>query len=188
MLGCSNQAMKKKLDLNYVEGYMSMIKDFKVWSDQHAPSVIKPVLSYALDWLAPELLGTGFTIKNTSEESVQAKIPFQKSNCDFHNQIHTGLVVNGALEVISTFISRHWAKNLWEVKSQHIQLSKNLKWNKDLELTYSCSEEETDKFILALQKNDHVTFEGTVLVSVKNSGQSDSIHLKLNISKLKLLS
>lgn len=169
--------------MNYVE----KIRDFKVWSDLHTPALLKPALSYALDWLAPELLGTGFSIKEASDESIKAKIPFHKSNCDFHNQIHAGLVVNAALEVISAYISQHWAKNLWEIKSYQIELSKNLKWNKDLELNFACSEQDMDKLILSLQKNDQVTFEGTVFIAMKNSSQSDSIKLKLNIIKLKLL-
>lgn len=183
MLVCSNQAMKKKLDLNYVE----KIKDFKVWSDLHTPALLKPALSYALDWLAPELLGTGFTIKEINDENLKAKIPFQKTNCDFHHQIHAGLVINAALEMISTFIGRHWAKNLWELKSYQIEITKNLKWNKDIELSFSCNEKDTDKLILELQKNDHVTFDGTVLVGLKNSTATDTVKFKLNIVKLKLL-
>jgi hypothetical protein len=187
MLVSGNQAMKKKLVGNLQANYVEKIRDFKVWSDLHTPALLKPALSYALDWLSPELLGTGFVITEASDESVSAKVPYQRTNCDFHNQIHAGLVVNAALEVISTFISKHWAKNLWEIKSYQLEVSKNLKWDKDLVLQFSCSEQDMDKFILSLQKNDQVAFEGTVFIATKNSSQSDSVKLKLNIIKLKLL-
>lgn len=187
MLGFRNQAMKKKLVGNFQLNYVDKIRDFKVWSDLHTPAILKPALSYALDWLAPELLGTGFSITEASDESVKAKIPYQSTNCDFHNQIHAGLVVNAGLEVISTYIAKHWAKNLWEIKSYQIELNKNIKWDKDLMLQFTCSEDDMDKLILSLQKNDHVTFEGTVFIAVKKSSQSDSLKLKLNITKLKLL-
>lgn len=183
MLACGKQVMKKKLDLNYVE----KIKDFKIWSDLHSPKILKPALSYALDWLSPELLGTGFKLQQVTDDKIKAKIPFSKANCDFYHQIHAGLVVNAGLELLTSFISKHWAKNLWEIQSYDIQLSKRVKWNKDLELSFACSSEDTDRLILDLQKNDHVTFEGTVFISVKNSNQSDTIKLKLNIVKLKLL-
>ncbi len=190
MLGLRNQAMKKKLvgKLPLIQSsYVDKIRDFKVWSDLHTPALLKPALSYALDWLAPELLGTGFSITEAGDESITAKIPYQRTNCDFHNQIHAGLVVNAGLEVISTYIAKHWAKNLWEIKSYQLELNKNIKWDKDLMLQFTCSENDMDKLILSLQKNDHVTFEGTVFIAVKNSSQSDSLKLKLNITKLKLL-
>ncbi len=190
MLGLRNQAMKKKLvgKLPLIQSsYVDKIRDFKVWSDLHTPALLKPALSYALDWLAPELLGTGFSITEAGDESITAKIPYQRTNCDFHNQIHAGLVVNAGLEVISTYIAKHWAKNLWEIKSYQLELNKNIKWDKDLMLQFTCSENDMDKLILSLQKNDHVIFEGTVFIAVKNSSQSDSLKLKLNITKLKLL-
>jgi len=190
MLGFRNQAMKKKLvgNLPLIQSsYVDKIRDFKVWSDLHTPALLKPALSYALDWLAPELLGTGFTITEAGDESITAKIPYQRTNCDFHNQIHAGLVVNAGLEVISTYIAKHWAKNLWEIKNYQLELNKNIKWDKDLLLQFTCSEGDMDKLILSLQKNDHVIFEGTVFIAVKNSSQSDSLKLKLNITKLKLL-
>lgn len=190
MLGLRNQAMKKKLvgKLPLIQSsYVDKIRDFKVWSDLHTPALLKPALSYALDWLAPELLGTGFSITEAGDESITAKIPYQRTNCDFHNQIHAGLVVNAGLEVISTYIAKHWAKNLWEIKSYQLELNKNIKWDRDLMLQFTCSENDMDKLILSLQKNDHVIFEGTVFIAVKNSSQSDSLKLKLNITKLKLL-
>ncbi len=187
MLVSGNQAMKKKLVGNLQANYVDKIRDFKVWSDLHTPALLKPALSYALDWLSPELLGTGFVITEAGDESIKAKVPFHKTNCDFHHQIHAGLVVNAGLEVISTYIAKHWAKNLWEIKSYQIELNKNLKWDKDLNLQFSCSEQDMDKLILSLQKNDQVSFEGTVFISMKNSNQSDSLKLKLNIIKLKLL-
>lgn len=187
MLVSGNQAMKKKLVGNLQANYVDKIRDFKVWSDLHTPALLKPALSYALEWLSPELLGTGFVITEVNDECVKAKVPYQRANCDFHGQIHAGLVVNAALEVISTFISKHWAKNLWEIKNYQLELSKNLKWDKDLALQFSCSEQDMDKFILSLQKNDQVAFEGTVFIAMKNSSQSDSVKLKLNIIKLKLL-
>jgi hypothetical protein len=191
MLGSGNQAMKKKLVGNLQANYVDKIRDFKVWSDLHTPALLKPLvkpaLSYALDWLSPELLGTGFVINEASDESIKATVPFNKSNCDFHNQIHAGLAVNAGLEVMSTYIAKHWAKNLWEIKSYQIELNKKLKWDNDLSLQFSCSEEDMDKLILSLQKNDQVSFEGTVFISIKNSTQSDSVKLKLNIIKLKLL-
>lgn len=187
MLVSSNQAMKKKLVENLQVNYVDKIRDFKLWSNLHAPTLLRPALSYALDWLAPELLGTGFSITATGEENMTAKIPYQATNCDFHNQIHAGLVVNAGLEMISTYISKHWAKNLWEINSYQIQLNKNARWDKDLHLQFNCSEEDIDKLILSLQKNDQVAFEGTVHIATKNSNHSDSLKLKLNIIKLKLL-
>ena len=187
MLVSGNQAMKKKLVENLQLNYVDKIRDFKVWSDLHTPSLLKPALSYALDWLAPELLGTGFSITETGDENIMAKIPYQSTNCDFHHQIHAGLVVNAGLEMISTYIAKHWAKNLWEIKSYQIELNKNMRWDKDLQLQFSCSEDDMDKLILSLQKNDHVAFEGTIYIAPKNSSHSDTLKLKLNMTKLKLL-
>lgn len=191
MLVSGNQAMKKKLMGNLQTNYVEKIRDFKVWSDLYTPGLlkplIKPALSYALDWLSPELLGTGFTITEATDESIKAIIPFSKANCDFHNQIHAGLVVNAGLEVLSTYIAKHWAKNLWEIESYQIELQKNLKWDKDLTLRFSCEEADMDKLILSLQKNERVFFEGSIFITPKNSNKSDSIKLKLNIIKLKLL-
>ncbi len=187
MLVSGNQAMKKKLVGNLQLNYVDKIREFKVWSDLHTPSLLKPALSYALDWLAPELLGTGFSITEAGDEKITAKIPYQSTNCDFHNQIHAGLVVNAGLEMISTYIAKHWAKNLWEIKSYQIELNKNTRWDNDLALQFSCSEEDMDKLILSLQKHDQVAFEGTIFIATKNSVSSDSIKLKLNITKLKLL-
>ncbi|MFN3453431.1 MAG: hypothetical protein ACK41T_00625 [Pseudobdellovibrio sp.] len=175
--------MKKKLSLDYIE----KIKDLKVLSDRYTPTIIKPALNYALGWLVPELLGTGFELKEVTDERIKALIPYKKINCDFHGQIHSGLVVNAAFEVLGTFVSRHWAVKAWEIVSYETEVSKKSQWDKDLLLELSVLPEDADKFVVDLQKNERSILEVTITIKTKGSHRSDFVKIKADVVKRKLL-
>ena len=59
------------------------LKELKTWAQVKSPKTLQPALSYALDWLAPELLGTGFRMLEVSDFSLKALIPARQSNFDF---------------------------------------------------------------------------------------------------------
>jgi len=184
MVVCRNQVMKKKLRLDYVE----QIKVLKNWSHTYAPSLIEPALSYALDWLSPELLGTGFKIKSIFDTVVVAKIPFKKVNCDYQGQIHLGLVTNAASEIINVFISRHWPKQSWLITELNVSIDKKLSWNADLEMALSIFDHQVDTFLVELQKNKSAEFELEVSVKPLNQNKQDCIKFKLTLIKTNILS
>lgn len=181
MLVCIKQAMKNKIDFKMMDNYLSRIRDLKTWSDQHAPGLLKPALSYALDWLAPELLGTGFEVQTLNDQKIRARIPYRKSNCDFQGEIHAGLVVNSGFQMLQTFLAQHWPQNLWRISNYQIELTKNTKWQSDLQLEFFCSDSDLDRMILFLQKNDQMIFEGQITIG------SDYIKFKITMAPQKLL-
>jgi hypothetical protein len=184
MLVYRNQDMKKKLTLDYLE----KIKELKNWSHMHAPSFIEPALSYALGWLSPELLGTGFHLNTLNDESVSATVPYKNSNCDFQGQIHLGLVVNAGQEIVNSIIARHWPKQAWLISEVQIDLIKKLHWRSDLQLFVHITSQQMDKFIVDLQQNKSAEIIVDVSIHPKKQNKKDFLKFKFLITKTNILS
>jgi len=183
MLDCRNQLMKKKVNLDYFK----ILQDIKNFSHIHAPAFIEPALSYALDWLSPELLGTGFKVIEFNDLSLQAEIPFHKKNCDFRGQIHQGLVVNASLEMIRMLISQHWPDQSWEILDSEIQLSKKMNWSTDLKLSLNADDSIIDVLIVDLQKGLFHEVDFEILIHTSEQSKKDKFAAKIKFGSKKLL-
>lgn len=181
--------MKKYFEQAKIEqAYFSKLKEFKVWANTKSPDLIKPVLSYALDWLSPELLGTGFAFTHVSDDEIRARIPYRSNNCDYQNQIHLGLVTNAATELVQAFLNHHFPHSLFTIEAVDLKIQKKLKWSKALNLKLAVNLTDLDDFFIQFQKNKAETFECEVLVQPEHSKKSDRVQLKFLVQKTFLLS
>lgn len=174
MLALINQAMKNFFKPQHIE----KIKDLKNWLQQNSPQSVQPILSYALDWLAPELLGTGFQVLSTDDQVIKGLVPHKKSNLDSQSEIHLGLVVNASLELVKVLIGRHWPAESWEIHQLDFTVSKKNRWMQDLELKLSWSVEDIDHFLMNFQK--HNKAETELAVSIHGN---DQIQIRIQLSR-----
>ncbi len=174
MLALINQAMKNFFKPQHIE----KIKDLKNWLQQNSPQSVQPILSYALDWLAPELLGTGFQILSMDDQVIKGFIPYKNSNLDSQSEIHLGLVVNGSMELVKLLVGRHWPVESWQINQLDFSVSKKNRWIQDLELKLSWPSEDMDQFLMNFQKHNQTETE--LVVSVQSR---DQIQIKIKLSK-----
>jgi hypothetical protein len=178
---------QSKIKTDYFTSSMKLdltgkLKDLKTWVQVKSPKPFKSALNYALDWLAPELLGTGFRMYEVSDFQVKALIPAYKSNLDSQLQIHQGLVTNAALELVKVFIQRQMPNHFFQITETEIQLSKKQKWVDELILTLKTTEEEMDDFFVNLQKFKRAKLEFSIKI-----GKSDKANLSLTIETTNLI-
>lgn len=166
MLTIDMQAMKKYLD--------------------HGYRIVKPFVNYALGWLSPELLGSGFHIKSTRNNQIIGFIPYSKLNCDSLAQLHLGLVTNSAHELVRQMLIRHLGHSFFTVQELKVNISKKGLWNKSLTLTLDMDEVIFDQFCIDLQKENVAPLNLDVKIQ-SSANSKDKIQFELVIKSQKLL-
>jgi hypothetical protein len=173
--------------MNFYKTTTEKLKELKTWAQVKGPKQLQPVLSYALDWLAPELLGTGFRMIEISDFAVKGIVPARATNFDFQSEIHQGLVVNAGLELARSFLQKQMNESFFHITSSDIKLSKKLKWSEDLEILLESEQSTMDEFFIDLQKNKRALIEFEVRIKPENHKKSDVLTLKLHIEKKELI-
>jgi hypothetical protein len=163
------------------------LKELKTWAQVKGPRPLQPALSYALDWLAPELLGTGFRMIEISDFSIKAEVPARSTNFDFQHEVHQGLVINAALELCRAFLQKQMSESFFQITASQIALAKKQKWTQDLELVFETDQNSMDDFFIGFQKNKRNEIEFEIKIKQLQSKKTDSIHLKLQIEKTELI-
>lgn len=177
--------------MNLYKKTTEKLKELKTWAQVKSPKPLQPALSYALDWLAPELLGTGFQMREVSEYSLKALIPARNSNFDFQKEIHQGLIVNGALELCRAFLQKQMAESFFQIIATQIEISKKQKWTEDLELLLETNQDDIDEFFIDFQKTKKAEISFEIKISFQNKNEklkkSDWIKIKLLMEKTELI-
>lgn len=163
------------------------LKELKTWAQVKSPKPLQPALSYALDWLAPELLGTGFRMRELSDFAVQAEVPARASNFDFQGEIHQGLILNASLELSRAFMQKQMPESFFRIESSEIRLSKKTKWQSDIELTLMTDQAVLDDFFINFQRHKKSTIEFDIKIKAMATAKSDSLILQLQIEKTELI-
>lgn len=163
------------------------LKELKTWAQVKSPKPLQPALSYALDWLAPELLGTGFRMIETSDFSVKATVPARGTNFDFQQEVHQGLVLNAGLELARAFLQKQMAESFFQIVSSDCQLTKKQKWHNDLELILQADQDALDDFFIDFQKNKTNEINFDIVIKMEKSKKTDLLRLKLQIEKTQLI-
>lgn len=163
------------------------LKELKTWAQVKSPKPLQPALSYALDWLAPELLGTGFRMIETSDFSVKATVPARGTNFDFQQEVHQGLVLNAGLELARSFLQKQMAESFFQIVACESHLSKKQKWQNDLELLLQADQNLLDDFFIDFQKNRRNEIEFEITIKMDKSKKTDLLRLRLQIEKTQLI-
>lgn len=163
------------------------LKELKTWAQVKGPKPLQPALSYALDWLAPELLGTGFRMRELADFSVLAEVPARPTNFDFQNEVHQGLVLNASLELARAFLQKQMSESFFKIEASEVQLIKKQRWVADLELVLEVTQNEMDNFFIDFQKHKKSPIEFDVQIRSKSFKKNDLAKLKLWIEKTELL-
>lgn len=163
------------------------LKELKTWAQVKSPKTLQPALSYALDWLAPELLGTGFRMVELNDYSVKAFVPARTTNFDFQKEVHQGLVLNAGLELARSFLQKQMSESVFQINTSQAHLNKKLKWNQDLEIVLEADASDMDDFFIDLQKNKKADVTFCVSVHVQGQSKTDSLKLSLQIKKIELI-
>ncbi|MBY0453022.1 MAG: hypothetical protein K2P92_08305 [Bdellovibrionaceae bacterium] len=163
------------------------LKELKTWAQVKSPKTLQPALSYALDWLAPELLGTGFRMVELNDYSVKAFVPARTTNFDFQKEVHQGLVLNAGLELARSFLQKQMSESVFQISTSQAHLNKKLKWNQDLEIVLEADASDMDDFFIDLQKNKKADVTFHVTVHVQGQSKTDSLKLSLQIKKIELI-
>lgn len=172
--------------MNFYKMTTEKLKELKTWAQVKSPKTLQPALSYALDWLAPELLGTGFRMLEVSDQSLKGIVPARKSNLDFQQEIHQGLVLNASLELCRAFLQKQMSESFFQIVSSEVEVFKKQKWTQDLELLLAADQEALDDFFINFQKNKkgEISFEIKVLTPIK---KMDWVKIKLIVDKTELI-
>ncbi len=173
--------------MNFYKVTTEKLKELKTWAQVKSPKHIQPVLSYALDWLAPELLGTGFRMIEISDFSIKALVPARATNFDFQKEIHQGLVLNAALELCRAFLQRQMSESFFRITSSESTLVKKLNWSSDLELLLETEQNSMDEFFINFHKNKKNEIDFVIKIRTEKNKKTDSIHLKLLLEKTMLI-
>ena len=163
------------------------LKELKTWAQVKSPKTLQPALSYALDWLAPELLGTGFRMVELADYSIKAFVPARQTNFDFQKEVHQGLALNAGLELARCFLQKQMSESVFQVSTSQVQLNKKQKWNQDLELLLHAEPSDMDEFFIDLQKNKKADIAFQVTVHILGQSKTDSLKLSLQIKKIELI-
>ncbi|MBC7420856.1 MAG: hypothetical protein H7328_09010 [Bdellovibrio sp.] len=163
------------------------LKELKTWAQVKSPKTFQPVLSYALDWLAPELLGTGFRLFEINEFEMKAIIPANKSNFDSQNEIHQGLVTNAGLELARAFLQRQMPESFFKIVATDIHLSKKQKWSDEIKLVLKSNQADMDEFFMHLQRGKKSNVQFEVTIAAEKFRKNDSLEIKLVIESTPLI-
>ena len=163
------------------------LKELKTWAQIKSPKSLQPALSYALDWLAPELLGTGFRMIEVSDFSVQGLIPARNANLDFQSEIHQGLVVNASYELARAFLQKQMGESFFQIVGTDYSFSKKQKWQNDMTLVLETDQAALDDFFISLQKNKRAEISFEINIKIENLKKSDQLKLNVHIEKTELI-
>lgn len=163
------------------------LRELKTWAQVKSPKPLQPALSYALDWLAPELLGTGFRMMEVSDFALKGLVPARNTNHDFQMEIHQGLILNASLELSRAFLQKQMAESFFQIINSEVQISKKQKWNQDIELMLQSEQSVLDDFFIGFQKNKKNEIELEIKIKIGQAKKSDSVKLKLLIEKTDLI-
>lgn len=177
--------------MNIYKKTTEKLKELKTWAQVKSPKTLQPALSYALDWLAPELLGTGFRMVEVSEQSLKAFVPARQSNFDFQNEIHQGLILNAGLELSRAFLQKQMSESFFHIVSSEIEITKKQKWTQDLELILTADQSAVDDFFISFQKSkkSEINFDIKIKsqLNSEKSNKADWLKIKLAVEKTELL-
>jgi hypothetical protein len=173
--------------MNFYKVTTEKLKELKTWAQIKSPKTLQPMLSYALDWLAPELLGTGFRMVEISDFSIQGMVPARNTNLDFQNEIHHGLVVNASYEMARAFLQKQMGESFFQIAGTDYAFSKKYKWQSDLKLILETDQATMDDFFIGLQKKKktEITFE--IKIKVDGHKKADNLKLTLHVEKIELI-
>jgi hypothetical protein len=163
------------------------LKELKTWAQVKSPKPLQPALSYALDWLAPELLGTGFRMLEVSDFSLKAIVPARPTNFDFQQEIHQGLVLNASMELCRAFLQKQMSESFFQITSSEVSLSKKHKWSQDIELILETEQSIIDDFFIDFQRHKKNVIEFDIKIKLEKSKKTDLVKLKLQIEKTELI-
>ncbi len=184
--------MKKYLQTNHIQ----KLKELRLWADANTPEKIKPALdytwNYALGWLAPEMLGTGFKITKDTDPAMLAELPFYKSSANAEKEIHQGVVVNVGLEMIRQYLDRRLVGISYKILESNVSLKKRTAWANDLQLKLSVDPIQFEAAVIHLKKKSQQEFEFDILISateIKKTDRlkTDNLKITLLIEKIHLL-
>lgn len=173
--------------MNFYKKTTEKLKELKTWAQVKSPKHLQPALSYALDWLAPELLGTGFRMIEVSDFSLKALVPARETNFDFQKEIHQGLVLNASLELCRAFLQKQMAESFFHICGSEISISKKQSWSLDMELLLETDQNTMDDFFIDFQKNRKNEIEFEIKAKIEKSKKTDLIKLKLCLEKTELI-
>ncbi|MGZ3690686.1 MAG: hypothetical protein ACXVAX_04245 [Pseudobdellovibrio sp.] len=163
------------------------LKEFKTWAQVKSPKSLQSALSYTLDWLAPELLGTGFRMHEVGELSFKAIVPARDANLDFQKEIHQGLVLNASVELARAFLQIQMGESFFRIVGFENKITKTQKWEQDLELHLETDQATLDDFFIDLQKKKKAEINFEINIKNKSLRKSDLVKLCLDIEKVELL-
>lgn len=168
--------------------YKARLRDLKTWVQVKGPRPVQGILSYALDWLSPELIGTGFRMKETSDHEVSGLIPYRNQNLDSQSEIHPGLVVNAAIELARVSLQKQIPDEAFRIVNYEINLVKKNLWKEDLYLSVKLNLQEFDDFFIELQEKQKARIQLEVdLKSDHQKKHTDKIQLHLQIESILLI-
>lgn len=175
----------KKLDIYKTAS--EKLKELKIWAQVKSPKKLQPILSYALDWLSPELLGTGFRMLEVSDGQMKALIPAHKTNLDWQKEIHLGLVTNAACEMARSFLQKQMPESFFKITALDFKVTKKQKWQQDLQLLMSWEQSSLDDFFIQLQmkKKSDINFE--IKIISENQKKQDSLSIHIFIEAISLI-
>lgn len=173
--------------MNFYKKTTEKLKELKTWAQVKSPKPLQPALSYALDWLAPELLGTGFRMVEVSDFSLKALVPARNTNFDFQKEIHQGLVLNAGMELCRAFLQKQMAESFFSIVASDIVISKKQKWSNDIELLLETDQGAMDDFFIGFQKNKKNEIEFEIKIKIEKQKKTDLIKLKLYLEKTELI-
>lgn len=187
----SKKGYLKAVNVQWSQTFSDRLKEFKTWAQVKGPKTLQPALSYTLDWLSPELLGTGFRMFEVSDFEMKAVIPARKTNFDSQFEIHQGLVTNAILELARVFIQRQVPDHFFQIIGSEISLAKKSQWNSDLNLSLKVSDSHLDDFFVQIQKNKNAVIEFEIAIEFAKSNHknksSDRANLKLRVQTTDLI-
>lgn len=173
--------------MNFYKMTREKLKELKTWAQVKSPKPLQPVLSYALDWLAPELLGTGFRMLEVSDFSLKALIPARETNFDYQQEVHQGLITNASLELCRAFLQKQMTESFFQINSSDVTISKKQRWNEDLELMLETDQNTLDEFFIDFQRHKKNSIEFVININLEKSKKTDKVKLKLHLEKTELI-
>jgi len=187
----SKKGYLEAVNQQWSQNFSDRLKEFKTWAQVKGPKTLQPALSYTLDWLSPELLGTGFRMFEVSDFEMKAVIPARKTNFDSQFEIHQGLVTNAILELARVFIQRQVPDHFFQIVGSELNVAKKTQWNSDLNLNLKVSDSHLDDFFVQIQKNKNAVIEFEIAIDFAKSNHknksSDHANLKLRIQTTDLI-
>ena len=153
---------------------------------------LQSAFGQALDLISPEWLGRGFSVKEISDNQIEAKVPFKKDILHFKSEMNQGLVTNACLEMATAFLKKQTPEKFMQIKNSEFNLKKYKLWSTDLIVVMTAVDEQLDQFFFNLQKFKQSTLSFTFQVFTENTSQHRTVVgeaiLNLTIQRTELIS